>query len=113
MSTIEDGPRTLRALSWCDAWRCGEIGPFAAMRETFTFLEVVRLIVLKDLAIELRSREIVYDPLFAISCVLVFAFGLVQEGTAEQETAPAILWIAIAFFWHAGNRTDVQARAPE
>lgn len=68
------------------------------MRETFTFLEVVRLIVLKDLAIELRSREIVYTTLFfAISCVLVFAFGLVREGTAEQETAPAILWIAIAF----------------
>lgn len=68
------------------------------MRETFTFLEAVRLIVLKDLAIELRSREIIYTTLFfAISCVLVFAFGLVREGRAVEEAAPAILWIAIAF----------------
>lgn len=64
----------------------------------FRFIQVVRLIVLKDLAIELRSREIVYTTLFfAISCVLVFAFGLVQEGRAVEDAAPAILWIAIAF----------------
>jgi len=68
------------------------------MPERFTFIEVVRLIVLKDLAIELRSREIVYTTLFfAISCVLVFAFGLVREGRPVDEAAPAILWIAIAF----------------
>ena len=68
------------------------------MHETFTFLEVVRLIVLKDLAIELRSREIVYTTLFfAVSCVLVFAFGFVREGRAVEDAAPAILWIAIAF----------------
>lgn len=68
------------------------------MRETFAFLDAVRLIVLKDLAIELRSREIVYTTLFfAISCVLVFAFGLVKEGRAVDDAAPAILWIAIAF----------------
>ena len=64
----------------------------------FRFIQVVRLIVLKDLAIELRSREIVYTTLFfAMSCVLVFAFGLVQEGRAVEDAAPAILWIAIAF----------------
>ena len=67
------------------------------MREAFAFLGTVRLIVLKDLAIELRSREIVYTTLFfAISCVLVFAFGLVKEGRAVEDAAPAILWIAIA-----------------
>jgi heme exporter protein CcmB len=68
------------------------------MRGAFAFLDTVRLIVLKDLAIELRSREIVYTTLFfAISCVLVFAFGLVKEGRAVEDAAPAILWIAIAF----------------
>ena len=68
------------------------------MRETSTFVGVVRLIVLKDLAIELRSREIVYTTLFfAVSCVLVFAFGFVREGRAVEDAAPAILWIAIAF----------------
>jgi heme exporter protein CcmB len=68
------------------------------MGDRFTFIGVVRLIVLKDLAIELRSREIVYTTLFfAMSCVLVFAFGLVREGHAIEGAAPAILWIAIAF----------------
>ena len=52
------------------------------MRETFTFVEVVRLIVLKDLAIELRSREIVYTTLFfAVSVVLVFSFSFVKPQT--------------------------------
>jgi heme exporter protein CcmB len=68
------------------------------MGDRFAFIHVVRLIVLKDLAIELRSREIVYTTLFfAMSCVLVFAFGLVREGRAVEEAGPAILWIAIAF----------------
>jgi heme exporter protein CcmB len=52
----------------------------------------------KDLRIELRSREIVYTTLFfAVSCVLVFAFGLVKEGRVVEDAAAGILWIAIAF----------------
>jgi heme exporter protein CcmB len=63
-----------------------------------TFLHTAWLITRKDLVIEIRSREIIYTTLFfAISCVLVFAFGLVKEGTALGEAAAAILWIAIAF----------------
>ena len=46
------------------------------------FLRTVWLIVRKDLLIEVRSREIVYTTLFfAVSCVLVFAFGFVTDGT--------------------------------
>ena len=63
-----------------------------------TFFETAWLITRKDLLVEIRSREIVYTTLFfAISCVLVFAFGLVREGTALSDAAAGILWIAIAF----------------
>ena len=62
------------------------------------FLASVWLVVAKDLAIEWRSREIVYTTLFfAISCVLVFAFGFVREGPTVEDAAPGILWITIAF----------------
>jgi len=62
------------------------------------FLASVWLVVSKDLAIEWRSREIVYTTLFfAVSCVLVFAFGLVRDGRPVEDAAAGILWIAIAF----------------
>jgi heme exporter protein B len=65
---------------------------------TAVFLRTVWLIVRKDLLIEVRSREIVYTTLFfAVSCVLVFAFGFVREGRPVQDAAAGILWIAIAF----------------
>ena len=52
----------------------------------------------KDLLIEFRSREILYTTLFfAVSCVLVFAFGFVREGRAVEDAAAGILWVAIAF----------------
>ena len=63
-----------------------------------SFLSAVVLVVKKDLLIETRSREVVYtSALFAILCVLVFAFGFVEEGRTEPKAAAAILWIAIAF----------------
>jgi heme exporter protein B len=63
-----------------------------------SFLNAVLLVVKKDLLIETRSREVVYtSALFATLCVLVFAFGFVEEGRAESKAAAAILWIAIAF----------------
>jgi heme exporter protein B len=62
------------------------------------FLRTVWLVTRKDLLIEVRSREIVYTTLFfAVSCVLVFAFGFVREGRPVQDAAAGILWIAIAF----------------
>lgn len=63
-----------------------------------SFLSAVALVAKKDLLIETRSREVVYtSALFAVLCVLVFAFGFVEEGRAESKAAAAILWIAIAF----------------
>jgi heme exporter protein CcmB len=62
------------------------------------FARTVWLVLRKDFIIEVRSLEIAYTTLFfAISCVLVFAFALVQEGRAPEGGAAGILWIAIAF----------------
>lgn len=62
------------------------------------FLRTVWLVTRKDLLVEVRSREIVYTTLFfAVSCVLVFAFGFVRDGSPVQDAAAGILWIAIAF----------------
>ncbi|MBI4478039.1 MAG: heme exporter protein CcmB [Acidobacteria bacterium] len=61
-------------------------------------LKTALLIVRKDFAIEVKTREILYTTLlFALSCVLVFAFALVKEGQAPTDAAAAILWIAIMF----------------
>lgn len=62
------------------------------------FARVAWLILRKDLTVEVRSREIAYTTLFfAVSCVLVFAFALVQEGRGPEDGAAGILWIAIMF----------------
>jgi heme exporter protein B len=62
------------------------------------FVRVVWLVVRKDLLVELRSREILYTTVFfAVSCVLVFAFGFVREGQAMDDVGAGILWIAVAF----------------
>ena len=62
------------------------------------FLETLWLVTRKDLLIEIRSREILYTTLFfAVSCVLVFAFGFVREGRPAEDAAAGILWIAVAF----------------
>lgn len=63
-----------------------------------SFITAAALVVRKDLLIETRSREVVYTSLlFAVSCMLVFAFGLVKEGRVVADAAAAILWITIAF----------------
>lgn len=65
------------------------------------FARTVLLIVQKDLAVEVRSREIVYTTaFFAVSCVLVFAFAFVREGRPPEDGAAAILWVSVMF---AGN----------
>ena len=47
------------------------------------FLSIAWLVLRKDAAIEIKSREIAYTTLFfAVSCVLVFAFSFVREGQA-------------------------------
>jgi len=63
------------------------------------FVEAVWLVTRKDLLVEARTKEIFLTTIFfALSCVLVFAFGFVKEGRAVAgDAAAGILWIAIAF----------------
>ena len=64
-------------------------------------VEVLRtawLIAMKDLRVEARSRELIYTTLFfALSCVLVFAFAFVRNGSPIPDTAGGILWVVIVF----------------
>ena len=65
------------------------------------FLRVALLVLKKDFAIEVKSREILYTTMFfAISCVLIFSIAFVREGAPIEGAASGILWIAVAF---AGN----------
>jgi heme exporter protein CcmB len=62
------------------------------------FLRVVWIVVKKDITVEVRSLELLSTTIFfAVTVVLMFSFGLVVEGRAVPDVAPAILWIAIAF----------------
>jgi len=62
------------------------------------FLAAVWLVTRKDLLVEARTREILYTTVFfAVSSVLVFAFGFVREGRPVPDAAAGILWISIAF----------------
>jgi heme exporter protein B len=62
------------------------------------FTRVALLVLRKDVAIEVKSREILFTTLFfAVSCVLVFAFALVRDGRVVEDASAGILWIAIAF----------------
>jgi heme exporter protein CcmB len=63
-----------------------------------SFVHAALLVLRKDFAVEVKSYEIVSTTLlFAISCVVVFAFAFVKEGEAPVDAAAAILWIAIMF----------------
>jgi len=63
------------------------------------FFRTAWLVLQKDFAIEVKSREILYTTLvFAVSCILIFSFAFVSEGGQPLPGAAAgILWIAIAF----------------
>jgi heme exporter protein CcmB len=62
------------------------------------FARVAWLVVRKDIAVEVRSWELLSTTVFfAFACVLVFAFALIEDGRAVGNVAAGILWIAIAF----------------
>src|SRR5712692_778669 len=62
------------------------------------FMRTALLVLRKDVAVEVKTFEIVLTTLFfAVSVVLVFSFAFVKEGQAPPDAAAGILWIAIAF----------------
>ncbi|MCO4760692.1 MAG: heme exporter protein CcmB [Myxococcales bacterium] len=63
-----------------------------------TALRLTWLLLKKDLRIAARSREMLgFTLLFAVLCVLVFAFGFLQEGTAAEGYVPGVLWVTLLF----------------
>jgi heme exporter protein CcmB len=72
------------------------VGPHAEIE--VSFFRVAVLVLRKDFAIEVKSREILYTTLlFALSCVLVFSIAFVKQGEPLEDAAAGILWIAIEF----------------
>src|SRR3954451_756782 len=62
------------------------------------FLRTAVLVLKKDVAIELKSYEILTTTVFfAVACVAIFSFAFVKNGQAPEDAAAGILWIAIAF----------------
>lgn len=56
------------------------------------------LLLQKDLRIAARSREVLgFMLLFALLCVLVFAFGFLREGQAAESEVPGVLWVTVLF----------------
>lgn len=66
--------------------------------EGMLYLRRVWAIVHKDLAAEMRSREMVSAMLvFALVVILVFNFAFDMRAARAIEVAPGVLWVAFAF----------------
>jgi len=62
------------------------------------FWRQIWAIVAKDLAAEMRTREILGAMfVFAVLALLIFSFALDLRGAAARAAAPGVLWCAIAF----------------
>ena len=67
------------------------------------FVRHVATMAWKDLRVELRSREIVFNMVFfAAMIVVLFSFAFLQKGEGGQmvamaEIAPGFLWVAVLF----------------
>ncbi|MEQ1868416.1 MAG: heme exporter protein CcmB [Vicinamibacterales bacterium] len=62
------------------------------------FARVALLVLKKDVAIELRSYEIISTTVFfAAACVTIFSFAFARDDEAMKFSAAGILWIAVAF----------------
>ncbi len=62
------------------------------------YLQAVVTIVWKDLAAELRSRELISAMLvFALLVILIFNFALQLEPRTRSEVTSGVLWVTFAF----------------
>jgi heme exporter protein B len=69
-----------------------------AKRSLFTYLKTVFAIVWKDLAAELRSRELLSAMLvFALLVILIFNFAIELQPNLRSTITPGVLWVTFAF----------------
>ena len=70
----------------------------AATRSPGVFLRALRAIIWKDLAAELRSRELLSAMLvFALLVILIFNFALELDARARATVTAGVLWVTFAF----------------
>jgi heme exporter protein B len=63
-----------------------------------TFLKSIGAIVWKDLAAELRSRELLSAMLvFALLVILIFNFAIELQPSLRSTITPGVLWVTFAF----------------
>jgi heme exporter protein B len=62
------------------------------------FIQAIRAIVWKDLAAELRSRELLSGMLvFALLVILIFNFALELDAATQVTVTSGVLWVTFAF----------------
>jgi hypothetical protein len=67
-------------------------------RPLSTYLKAVSAIVWKDLAAELRSRELLSAMLvFALLVILIFNFAIELQPNLRSIITPGVLWVTFAF----------------
>jgi heme exporter protein B len=68
------------------------------IRTVSRFLQTIWAIVWKDLAAELRSRELVSAMLvFALLVIFIFNFALELDATTRANVTSGVLWVTFAF----------------
>ena len=74
------------------------LGGVGRMSAAGGYLRAVRAIVWKDIAAELRSRELLGSMLvFAFLVILIFNFALELDVRARQTVTAGVLWVTFAF----------------
>ena len=67
-------------------------------RPSFTYFKAISAIVWKDLAAELRSRELLSAMLvFALLVILIFNFAIELQPNLRSTITPGVLWVTFAF----------------
>lgn len=75
-----------------------------------SFLRAVRAILWKDLAAELRSRELISSMLvFAVLVILVFNFALELNVNLRANLTAGVLWVTFAFAGTLGLNRSMSA----
>ena len=65
---------------------------------SLSFFDKVWAIVVKDVAAELRTRELVSAMLvFSLLALLIFSFALDMRGRVARAAAPGVFWATVAF----------------
>src|SRR5215470_19641858 len=87
----------------------GRARPNAAGRH---YLRAVWAVLWKDLAAELRSKELLSSMLvFAVLVILIFNFALDLDRSAREDVAAGVLWVTTAFTGTLGlNRSLAQEK---